>query len=212
MPERPQAIAFDFNGTLSDDEPILYLVYQELFTELGRPITHEQYLAELAGRSDEEMFRHWLGRSDSALVAERVARYNARVADGSTVDEETRAAVRLAATRVPTALVSLALRREIDPVLDATGLRPALTAIVSLEDVTRAKPDPEAYLLAAELLGVAPAAMVVVEDTAVGVAAARSAGARVVGLTRTLGAERLAAADELAERIDTALVERLLCS
>ena len=212
MPERPQAIAFDFNGTLSDDEPILYAVYQELFTELGRPIDHEQYLSELAGYSDEEMFTRWLGRSDPALVEERVARYRARVADGSTVDEETRAAVRLAAARVPTALVSLALRSEIDPVLDATGLRPSLHVIVSLEDVERAKPDPEAYLRAAELLGVPPAAMVVVEDTPAGVAAARAAGARVVGLTRTVGQERLGAPDELAERVDTALVERLLCS
>jgi beta-phosphoglucomutase-like phosphatase (HAD superfamily) len=54
--------------------------------------------------------------------------------------------------------------------------------------------------------------MTVLEDTAVGVAAARAAGARVVALTRTLGADRLEAADLLAEGIDVALMEQLLCS
>jgi sugar-phosphatase len=78
--------------------------------------------------------------------------------------------------------------------------------------VTNGKPDPECYLAAARLLGVDPAAMLVFEDTDVGVAAAKAAGARVVGLTRTLGAERMAAADELVERIDLPLMERLLCS
>ncbi|HEV7640343.1 MAG TPA: hypothetical protein VGO39_05740, partial [Gaiellaceae bacterium] len=62
------------------------------------------------------------------------------------------------------------------------------------------------------LLGVEPALMLVFEDTDVGVAAAKAAGTRVVGLTRTLGAARMAAADELVERIDLPLMERLLCS
>ncbi|HEX7626607.1 MAG TPA: HAD-IA family hydrolase, partial [Gaiellaceae bacterium] len=79
-------------------------------------------------------------------------------------------------------------------------------------DVANGKPDPECYLTAARLLGVEPAELLVFEDTDVGVAAAKAAGARVVGLTRTLGAERMADADELADRIDVPLLERLLCS
>jgi mannitol-1-/sugar-/sorbitol-6-phosphatase len=78
--------------------------------------------------------------------------------------------------------------------------------------VTRGKPDPQPYLLAAERLGVLPSELLVFEDTDVGVAAAKAAGTRVVGLTRTVGAERLAQADELVERIDVSLLERLLCS
>lgn len=212
MPAAPKAIALDFNGTVSDDESIFVLVYQELFAELGKPITAEQYFAELAGHTDEEMFTRWLGRWDPSLLDERVERYMERVSDGSTVDEETRTAVRFAAARVPLALVSVSLRREIDPILDATGLRASFTAIVSREDVANGKPAPDGYLRAAELLGVAPHELAVVEDTAVGVEAARAAGAAVVGLTRTLGAERMRDADLLAERIDVALMERLLCS
>jgi beta-phosphoglucomutase len=198
-----RAVVFDFNGTLSDDEPVLARVYQELRPEL----TPDEYFAHLAGHTDEEI----LG-PDRALIDRRIERYNELVADGSTIDEATRSAVRFAAERFPVAVVSSAYRAEIDPVLVASGLAEVFSTVVTLDDVSRGKPDPEPYLLAAERLGLDPAELLVFEDTDVGVAAARAAGARVVGLTRTLGVERMGAADELAERIDVSLLERLLCS
>jgi beta-phosphoglucomutase len=207
-----KAVVFDFNGTLSDDEPVLLAVYQELFAEQGRPLSEAEYYEQLAGHTDEEMFARWLGHADPVLIADRVARYIARVSDGSTVDAEARAAVRFAAARGPVAIVSAAIRSEIDAVVDAAEMRAAIALIVAQDDVTNGKPDPECYLTAAGLLGCEPAELLVFEDTEVGLAAARAAGARVVGLTRTLGAERMAAADELAERIDVPLLERLLCS
>jgi len=198
-----RALAFDFNGTLSDDEPVLARVYQELVPGL----TADEYFIRLAGHTDEEI----LG-PDPELIAERIRRYNELVADGSTVAESVRTAVRRAAERVPVAVVSSAFRAEIDPVLHASGLRDVFSAIVSMDDVANGKPHPEPYVLAAARLGVAPAELVVFEDTDVGVTAAKRAGAYVVGLTRTLGAARMAAADELAERIDVGLVEKILCS
>jgi beta-phosphoglucomutase len=197
------AVVFDFNGTLSDDEPVLARVYGELRPDL----TPEEYFARLAGHTDEEI----LG-PDPALIERRIERYNELVVDGSTVDDEVRAAVRYAAARVPVAVVSSAYRAEIDPVLAASGLADVLSVVVSLDDVSRGKPDPEPYLLAAERLGLPPGELLVFEDTAVGVAAAKTAGAYVVGVTRTLGAERMSAADELVDRIDLPLMERLLCS
>jgi HAD superfamily hydrolase (TIGR01509 family) len=207
-----KAVVFDFNGTLSDDEPVLARVYQELYAELGRPITEAEYFRELAGHTDEEMLIRWFGRSDDAWIAERIARYNVLVADGSTVDENARAALRAAAAHGPVAIVSAAARVEIDTVVDAARIRDALTLIVSQDDVRNGKPDPECYLTAARLLGLAPRDLLVFEDTAVGVAAAKAAGARVIGLTRTIGAARMAGADELVERLDAATMERLLCS
>jgi beta-phosphoglucomutase len=206
-----QAVVFDFNGTLSDDEPVLAHVYEELFAELGHPLTPDQYFEHLAGHTDEEMFKRWLGESSDELIRERVRRYNELVADGSTVHEEVRAAVRWAAERMPVAVVSAALRDEIEPVLRAAGILDLFSVVLSQDDVTRGKPDPLPYLLAAERLGVPPGELLVFEDTDVGVASAKAAGAQVVGLTRTLGAERMAAADELVERIDVSVLERL-CS
>jgi beta-phosphoglucomutase len=198
-----QAVVFDFNGTLSDDEPVLARVYQELLPDL----TVDEYYARYAGHTDEHIFD-----GDERLIAERVRRYVELCADGSTVDEGTRAAVRFAAERIPVGLVTAALRAEIDPVLVAAGLLDAFRVVVAQDDVTRGKPDPQPYLLAAERLELEPGDLVVFEDTDVGVASARAAGAYVVGLTRTLGAERMSAADELVERIDVDVMERLLCS
>jgi beta-phosphoglucomutase len=206
-----QAVVFDFNGTLSDDEPVLARVYEELFAELGRPLTPDQYFEHLAGHTDEEMFRRWLGESSDELIRERVRRYNELVSGGSTVHEAVRAAVRWAAERFPVAVVSAALRDEIEPVLRSAGILDLFSVVLSQDDVTRGKPDPQPYLLAAERLGVPPDELLVFEDTDVGVASAKTAGARVVGLTRTLGATRMAEADELVERIDVPVLERL-CS
>ncbi|HEY1513865.1 MAG TPA: HAD family phosphatase, partial [Gaiellaceae bacterium] len=151
-----QAVAFDFNGTLSNDEPVLARVYSELFAELGHPLTPDEYYEYLAGHTDEEMFFRWLGESSEELIRERVRRYNALVSDGSTVDEDVRDAVRWAAARMPVAVVSAALRDEIEPVLTASGLRDLFALVLSQDDVTRGKPDPQPYILAAERLGLSP--------------------------------------------------------
>lgn len=198
-----QAVVFDFNGTLSDDEPVLARVYQELIPDL----TVDEYYERYAGHTDEHIFQ-----GDERLIAERVRRYIELCSDGSTVNEETRAAVRFAAEQIPVGLVSAALRAEIDPVLGAAGLLGLFRIVVAQDNVTRGKPDPQPYLLAAERLEVKPAELVVFEDTEVGVASAQAAGAYVVGVTRTLGAERMRAADELVDRIDVEVMERLLCS
>ena len=205
-----QAVAFDFNGTVSDDEPVLARIYQEMFAELGRPMSVEEYYVHLAGHTEEEMFTRWLGRCEQTLIDERIRRYNELVASGETVDDEMRSAIRLAAEKMPVALVSAATRLEIDPVLAVAGVADAFTVIVSSDDVTHGKPDPESYLVAASRLGLDADELLVFEDTDVGVAAAKAAGSYVVGLTRTLGAARMAAADEVVERVDVATIERLL--
>ena len=141
---------FDFNGTLSDDEPIMYEVFAELFGELGKPLSEPDYRHELAGLSDEAIIETWMGERDDlpALVARRVAGYRARVADGSTVPPWVRAAVHRAAAHVPLAVVSGASEAEILPVLAAAGLTDAFAAVIASDHVAAGKPDPEGYLQA----------------------------------------------------------------
>jgi sugar-phosphatase len=109
------------------------------------------------------------------------------------------------------AVVSGAARAEIEPVLAAAGLASMIQVIVSVDDVSNGKPDPESYLQALELLGgIDPSQVVVVEDTDAGVAAAKAAGTRCIAVLGTLRPERLAAADELVAELDVALMRRLL--
>jgi beta-phosphoglucomutase len=209
-----RALIFDFNGTLSDDEPILCEIFIHLFAEHGRPLSAQEYFDELAGLSDPEIVRTWLGRDHpdvDAVIAERVERYRAAVAGGSSVHEHTREAVRFAAAHVPLAVCSGAARAEIEPVLEASGLAPLIAAIVSSDDVADGKPHPEGYLKALSLLHVAAADVAVFEDTEAGIASARAAGVgRVLAMSGTLDPHRLRAADELIDRIDVGVIERLL--
>jgi len=208
MPAR--AVLFDFNGTLSDDEGIMCEIFQALFAEKGKPLTEHEYFGELVGLSDAEVVSAWLGEDDAALVGEKIARYRERVADGSTVTEDAREAVRVAADRASVAVVSGAARSEIQPVLDAAGIAGLVTTIVAADDIENGKPDPEGYLLALDLLGAEPADAVAFEDSEPGVDAARAAGIHCVAVLGTLPRERLARADAIVKRLDADAVREAL--
>ncbi len=209
-----RAIVFDFNGTLSHDEPVLLAIYQQLFAEHGRPLTEAEYVSALAGNTEEAIVGGWLGVDGDELeriVEERIERYRA-VADGSTISDATRTAVRHAAEHVPLAVVSGAYRREIEPVVGAAGLAGCFRAIVAADDVTHGKPHPEGYLLAASLLGESldRGSIVAFEDTEAGIASAKAAGLHCVAVRGTLPDERLRAADLLVDRIDLDVIHDVL--
>jgi beta-phosphoglucomutase-like phosphatase (HAD superfamily) len=147
-----------------------------------------------------------------AVLGEHGRRYRAVVADGSTVGDGARAAVRAAAARVPVGVVSGAERQHVELIMAAAGLDGLLGATVGLEDVRRGKPDPEGYLLGLARLDarLAAADVLVFEDTDHGVAAARAAGMRCVAVLGSVPAARLQAADEVVPALDAALVTRLL--
>jgi len=209
-----RAVAFDFNGTLSDDEPILLSVYQEMFAEHERPLSEAEYFETLAGRSEEAIIASWLGAEGdtlAALVEERIDRYLARSGAGETVSAPIRDAVAYAAARVPVAVVSGAFRREIEPVLAGARLEKYVSVLVAADDVERGKPDPAGYTLALELLGgIAGSDAVAFEDTEAGVASAKAAGLRCIAVAGTHPPDRLRLADELVATLDSAVLRRVL--
>lgn len=82
------------------------------------------------------------------------------------------------------------------------GIRGAFQAVVTGADLRKGKPDPEAFLLAAERLGVPPARCIVVEDAVVGVEAARAAGMRCVAVVGTSSREELRQADLVVDSLE----------
>lgn len=103
----------------------------------------------------------------------------------------------LAGNAIPCAVGSSALRRNIEDCIDTLGFRPFFRAIVTGDEVRHGKPAPDIFLEAARRIGREPAACVVFEDAPAGVAAARAAGMRVIGLLTTNPAESLKQADRL---------------
>lgn len=211
---RPRAIIFDFNGTLSQDEPILCEIFVELFAEHGKPLSAQEYFDVLAGRSDLDIVRTWLGPDHpdvDEVVEERVRRYRAHVADGSSVPDTVREAVLYAAERVPLAIVSGAARAEIEPVVEAAGLADAFDFIVTADDIEHGKPDPEGYRRALGLFDgdIDAGDVLVMEDTEAGIASAEGAGMRCFAVVGTLSPARLSQAEEIVERIDLPLMQRV---
>lgn len=89
------------------------------------------------------------------------------------------------------AVVTSATRRLAEARLDEAGIR--TKTLIAADDISRGKPDPEPFLLAAERLGVDPARCVVFEDAPAGLTAGRAAGMVTVALTTTHRAEELSA-------------------
>ena len=215
----------DFNGTISDDEPLLEELYRALFAEIGLELSSARYQHEFAGLSDPAIVARGIALVDrtdeaglaEALIASYTARYLERVRARPTIGADTAAFLRLAAARVPLAIASGAPRATVEAALGGDGMCSLFTAIVTSEDVTRGKPDPEPYLRALALLDAArapdppydPATVWAIEDATVGVLAARAAGMRVVALRTPAYDAELAPADLVEDRLDAALAERL---
>ena len=108
---------------------------------------------------------------------------------------------------VPMAITSSAVRKSIEAILERLGLRDAFSLIVDGSEVVHGKPDPEAYLLTARKLRVEPERCLVLEDSQVGVVAAKRAGMVCVAIPNPRAQTRqdLSAADVILGRIDDVL-------
>ncbi|MGW2426266.1 HAD family hydrolase [Streptomyces sp. NPDC001709] len=185
------ALLFDNDGTLVSSLDSVERCWTRWAREYG--ITAEAFgRVELHGRPATEIVADLL---PARLVAEAVARV-----EELEVEDVPDGGVRLLpGTRdlldsLPAdrwAVVTSATRRLAEARLDAVGILPK--TLIAADDITRGKPDPEPYLLAARQLGVDPAHCVVFEDAPAGLQAGRAAGMTTVALTTTHRAEELEA-------------------
>lgn len=198
------AILFDFNGVIVDDERQHCDALIATLAHYGYALDRETYYRDYLGFDDRECFRFSfdrLGRpADEAGLAEAIERKHDHYA------RALRAEMRLvpgaaefiesaALDGLQLAIVSGALRREIELVLDLAGLRPHFAEIVAAEDVSACKPSPEGYNRARGALALSPNRCVVVEDSLPGLAAARAAGLRCAMLSTSHDPAACAEAD-----------------
>lgn len=207
------ATFFDFNGVLVDDEAVHLEAFRDALRPLGIQVSHDDYFERYIGFDDVGAFRAIL--SDAALDADE-ARVRALVAakkplylqraqaELRTFDGAASLVRRRAATG-PVAVVSGALRDEIEFGLDALGVRDAVGFIVAAEDTSDCKPHPEGYLIALERLGARADRAVVIEDSVAGVQAAKAAGLVCLAVEHSAPARELLAAG--ADRVRAALAD-----
>jgi beta-phosphoglucomutase len=213
------AVIFDFNGTLSDDEPILLRLFTDMFAEhLDWALTPGDYFGRLAGLSDREIIETVvadLGVHDEALVerllGERRTRYCALVEERSPILPATVELVqRLHALRVDLAIVTGAQRIDVEFVLERSPLAGLFPVIVTEEDVVNGKPHPEGFLTALDLMDVPASSVLVFEDSLHGLAGARAAGMHTIAVEGTRSATELSpAADGVVARLEAGLLDDL---
>jgi HAD superfamily hydrolase (TIGR01509 family) len=199
-----RAILFDFNGVIVNDEPQHCEALIATLATYGYTLDQAGYYRDYLGFDDRECFRfafQRMGRTVdeaeiSAAIDRKAARYAAAIRASLELVPGSTEFIRAAADEGHRlAVVSGALRREIDLVLGTSGLQRYFDVIVAAEDVSHCKPDPQGYRAARDALGVPALGCIVIEDSLPGLEAARAAGIRCAMLTTSHPAGRLGGAD-----------------
>lgn len=115
----------------------------------------------------------------------------------------------LKAAGIPGVIATSTHSRNVKCAMEIIKLDEFFQGMVSGEDVTHGKPDPEVFLLAAKKIGTTPVRSVVFEDAHVGIKAARNAQMRVIGVATTHPAETLRDADRVVSRLDELDVDEI---
>jgi HAD superfamily hydrolase (TIGR01509 family) len=174
-----RAYLFDCDGTIADSMPLHYIAWQKALSEWNCPF-------------DEVLFYSWGGRPPAEIITElnRIRGLQMPVEDLAHRKEnfyyellpqlepieEVLEHIDAMHRRIPFAVVSGSTRECIQNSLTAIGLLDKFDLIVGSEDYTRSKPAPDAFLTAAERLGIAPEHCLVFEDTDFGIQSAKAAG------------------------------------
>lgn len=211
---RPQAIIFDMDGVIVDSEPRHERAFMQVFQAIGHGETHGIHFPDYYGTSDATLWRDFIAKHGHTrhtfeeLLVWRQRHFLEILRREEPIFETLPELVEKLGARFKLAVASGSLHPVIDAVLAMKNLRQHFPVVVSSSDVPRGKPAPDIFLRAAELLGVAPSACVVIEDSAFGVTAGKVAEMTVIGITNSLPAEKLRHADHVVGTYEE--IERLL--
>jgi sugar-phosphatase len=191
------AIVFDLDGVLVDSYAVVERAWRRWANEVG--LDADDVAAVVHGRPGRDVIRELAPRRDVEADLARVDAWEADL-DGVVVVPGARACLEIA-QRGPWAIVTSGSRQVATRRLTAFDL-PTPRILITADDVTRGKPDPQPYDKASQALGIAPSDCTVIEDTPAGVAAAKAAGMTVVAVATTHAPAALAAADDVVADMD----------
>jgi HAD superfamily hydrolase (TIGR01509 family) len=180
-----EALLWDLDGLLTDTEPLHLAAYQGVFAAEGHrldPADYARIWIRDGGGVADYLREAGLPGDIDGLRAAKHRRYAELVRREARCLPGARELLVAASGRKRQALASSAWRHAVDAVLNALDLRRHFAAVVCGDEVPRVKPAPDLSLAAARLLGVAPAACLVLEDAEKGVRAALAAGMRCLAV------------------------------
>jgi beta-phosphoglucomutase len=185
------AVIFDMDGVLVDSYRAHLMSWQRVGVEEGRHVTEEEFAAQFGRTSREIIASAWgEGRYSDDKIARIDDRKEAAFREILAADFPAMPGVQELLDSLYRADFALAVGSSGPPeniqlVLECLGNRARWGAVVTAMDVTRGKPDPQVFLIAAERMGVSPSRCAVVEDAPAGIQAAQAAGMASVGMVST---------------------------
>lgn len=221
-----RAVLFDFDGVIVNTEPVHWSAMNEVLSMHGlAPVAWEQYCQEMLGLDDRGLFAGAYAKAQKplspellqALIDEKSKRFLKQAGQEPVVMPGAAEFIEMLTGRYLLGVCSGALRREIEVILEAAGLRRHFATIVSSEDVERGKPDPQGYLLTMRRLQeiarldppLAPAECLVVEDSYPGIEAGKEAGMACLAVGTSVQGELLLEADAVVGSLKEAKAELL---
>lgn len=178
-------VIFDLDGVLIDSEGLQYKSYSRVLERWDVRVSKEIYSTHwiAAGRGPEYAVATFgLPIEPDQMRELKHPIYHEVLRAEVTLMPGAKEAVERLSARFPLALATNSIRHDVDFVMDRFDLRRFFSAIVTRDDYSRAKPEPDAFLTAARRLDLAPAACVVIEDAHKGVLAAHRAGIPVIAV------------------------------
>lgn len=215
-----RAVIWDMDGIIIDSAPYHLKAWQEVFSKRGLNFTGDDFHSSFGMRNDT-IIGGFLGEGApdeeiAAIGREKEASFRLKIRQNPRPLSGVVALMAALAERdLKMAIASSAPRENIELVINTLGIARHFLVIISEKDVTRGKPEPDGYLLAAKRLGVKPENCLVIEDAIVGVTAARRAGMHCLAVTNSHPRDSLSDADlvvDSLEEISAGDIARLLDS
>jgi beta-phosphoglucomutase family hydrolase len=209
-----KAVIWDMDGVIADTAPYHLTAWRGTFQKRGVEFTEEDFKHSFGLRNDT-IIRNILGEEVSpnkieVISREKEADFRRRIGqDLRPLPGVISLLTSLKEHEVKVALASSAPIENIRLLITGLGIDSCFQAIVSGKDVTEGKPSPQAFLLAAQKVGVEPPNCIVIEDAIAGIAAAKGAGMRCLAVTGTHPRESLAGADLIVDSLEEVTVNDL---
>jgi beta-phosphoglucomutase len=207
------AAIFDLDGVLVNTVPLHFKAWQRMFLEYGKEFTFEDYkhkvdgiprmdgaraiLTDLSAEELEKAGDKKQGYFLEYLEKEKIPVYDTTVALIKALRKD----------NIKTAIISSS--KNCLPILERLDLKGLFDVIITGNDITKGKPDPQIFLMAAQKLSCSPEECVVFEDAVLGVEAGKRAGMKCVGVDRYGRPERLKKADLVVADLGGVTVERI---
>jgi beta-phosphoglucomutase family hydrolase len=197
----PQAVIFDLDGTLIDNNPYHIKAFKAFYDKIGKPFTIEEYKQHINGRVNREIFDYVFNTTLSpeqseAYTNEKESLYRELYTEHiKPIDGLIDFLEELEKANVPKAIATSGIIPNINFMFEHIPIRNYFYSVIDSTQIAQGKPHPEIFLKAAISLNAVPSECIAFEDSVAGIRSAKAAGMKVVVLTTTHTAKEMKDAD-----------------